>query len=180
MEVGAIIDRIDSGKGDKMETKNEETETKTDKRKFWALFSAWSLFACVLPVAFIAWRYDLFTKISSVQFGGWGMIAVLIIAVFAIVCFKYVSKGLIKWSMTKQVVSGACKIVVPLLALYFVLYSISSSIALFLEALKVVIACEAIAIPINPFPKWVYESTMGTTDSALEYLFERHDKKGGK
>ena len=63
------------------------------------------------------------------------------------------------------------------------LKSITNNTEIFLQALAVVIASETIAIPINPFPKWVDDKTQGAMDSSIDYFFKRYDErkeKGGK
>jgi len=151
----------------------EDTEKKAKLKEFWIKFALWTLFACLLPIIFIVWRYDLFTKATSIQFGGWGLLAIVILCVFVFAILRYVGKAFSRWSMTKQVILGIAKIIVPLVALYAALYSIRNSIDLFLQALAVVIACETIAIPINPFPKWVYEQTQGQTEDIIDYALAK-------
>ena len=72
-----------------MEENNEKTPEQIKKEEttaFWVKFAFWCAFALVIPVGFIVWRFDLFRTISPVQFGGWGVLATIIIAVFSIVC----------------------------------------------------------------------------------------------
>lgn len=151
------------------------------KAKFWGLFAVWASLAVVAPVAFIVWRYDLFQPKTSYQFGGWGFIAVAIVAAFAISCLRYVCKGIRGWSMAKQCIKGACCVTVPLLALYFCLSSIASDIDVFLQSLAVVAACETAAIPFNPLPKWVTDRTQGEYEGLIDYAFKKYDeRKEGK
>lgn len=154
-----------------------EDDKKKELLTFWIRFVVWTIFACVAPVGFIVWRFELFSKVSAVQFGGWGILAVIIIAVFIISVFRYVSKGMMRWSMTKQVILGVCKVTIPLLALYWILSAISNNITIFLQALAVVIACETVAIPINPLPKWVDEKTQGQINSPIDYFFQKYDER---
>lgn len=153
----------------------EKNESKgmTDGQRFWLMFAVWSAFSCVAPVAFIVWRYDLFTKVSRIQFGGWGLVAIIIVAVFVYTVLKYVKQGMVKWSMTKQVIIGIMKVIVPLLTLFFSIKAIQDSIDTFLQALGVVIACEAIAIPLNPLPRWAYEQSRGATEDAIEVILNK-------
>lgn len=159
---------------------NEEEEKKHKLAVFWARFISWALFACLAPVGFIAWRFQLFSKVSAVQFGGWGILAVIIIAVFLITIFKYVCKGMMRWSMTKQIIMGLCKVTIPLIALYWILWAISANITIFLQALAVVIVCETIAIPVNPLPQWVDEKTQGMINSPVDYFFKKYDERNEK
>ena len=165
----------------------EETEEKINdeskaKALFWILFALWTIFALIAPVAWIIWRYQLFQPKTEYQFGGWGFIAVVIIAVFALTCFRYVCKGFPRWSMAKQCIKGLCIITIPCLALYFALSCVASNIELFLQSLAFVTASETVAIPLNPFPKWVDKQTQGQYDGAIDYLFKKYDehKEGRK
>lgn len=155
-----------------------ESKGMTERQRFWLMFAVWSAFSCIAPVAFIVWRYDLFTKVSRIQFGGWGLVAIVIMAVFAYTVLKYVRQGMAKWSMTKQVITGIMKVIVPLLALFFAVKAIQDSIDAFLQALGVVIACEAIAIPLNPLPKWAYERSRGATEDAIEVILNKRREDG--
>ena len=158
------------------ETK-EETKKLTPKQVFAIRMVCWVLCALIIPVAFIIFRYDLFTKISKVQFGGWGMIAIIIIFTFIVVLGKYLKRGFKKYSLVGQIISGVIKIVLPLVALYFILVNIKDSIDLFLQALAVVIISETIAIPINPMPKWVYEQSKGEAQDTIDYFFKKYDER---
>ena len=75
-----------------------------------------------------------------------------------------------EWSMLKQVLNGVGKVIIPLMALLCVVMAISSNIKYFEQALCCVIICEAIAIPINPFPQWIYKKTNGKLESTLDFL----------
>lgn len=155
----------------------ETSKGLSERSKFWLRFALWATFACILPVGFIVWRYDLFTEVSSIQFGAWGVIAVIIVAAFAYTVFKYVKQGMAKWSMTKQVIMGIAKVMVPLLLLYFALDAIRDSIDLFMQALAIAIVSEAVAIPLNPMPKWAYEQSKGATEDALELVLGKREER---
>ena len=128
------------------------------KTVFWTRFVFWTLLACVLPFIFIVWRFELFQPISKIQIGGWGIIAIVIVAVFAFAIIRYIRLALsAKYSLISQCLSGFCKIIIPLCVIMVILYNIKSNIDLFLQVMGVVTVCEAVAIPINPLPKWAYE-----------------------
>lgn len=89
--------------------------------------------------------------------------------------------------MGKQIVLGVAKIIVPLLVIYYIAYIIQQKLQAqlldlenLLQTLVVVIGCEAVAIPINPFPKFIYEETKGETFSLIDYTFQRYDERKGK
>ena len=114
----------------------------------------WATCAAILPFAFIAWRYDIFAPTSSTKLTGWGFIAIIILAIFVISLVRYIYKGL-KPGLAKQCIFGFASIILPLLILYLLVDSLENSIALFKQALGCVILCEAVGIPLNPFPAWI-------------------------
>jgi hypothetical protein len=131
---------------------------------------AWSIFACILPVVFIGWRYDIFKQVSKVSLSGWGLIAIIIIFAFLYAFIKYIRAGLGPWSMLKQVLNGVFKVLLPLLILLLICMAIKSNIEYFIQALGCVLICETIAIPVNPFPQWVYEQTKGRFESVIDMV----------
>lgn len=114
----------------------------------------WAVCAAVLPFAFIAWRYDIFTPQTKIKLTGWGFIAIIILVIFISTLIKYIYKGL-RPGLAKQCIFGFVSIILPLVVLYLLVTSIESNIGLFKQALGCVILCEAIAIPLNPFPAWL-------------------------
>lgn len=140
----------------------EETEKKNivdwmhdhPKTVFTIRFVFWAIFSAGLPFAFIAWRYGIFKAASKMQLSGWGMIGILLLAVFIITLIKYAYKGL-KPGFLKQCLTGLVSVILPLVVLYALISSIESDIALFKQALGCVILCEMIGIPLNPLPGWL-------------------------
>ena len=151
-----------------------ETHPKTI---FWIRFVFWTLFACMLPFLFIVFRFNLFHTISKMKFGGWGIIAIIIVAFFTIAILKYIKVALnSKYSMTAQLLNGFCKVIIPLLTFFLIVQAMHSDIDLLLQVMGVVIICEAIAIPINPLPKWAYEKQKDVRaeerKEAFDYLID--------
>lgn len=140
----------------------------------------WCLFAAVLPFAFIAWRYDIFTTQSKLRLTGWGMIAVIIVIAFIITLIKYLYKGL-KPGLAKQCISGFVTIILPLVILYALIVSIQDEINLFKQALGCLIICELVGIPLNPFPDWLEkrkiknkeEEISNVSDIILDKIFKK-------
>ena len=153
-----------------------------NKKKFIARAILWAIFSCGLPVAFIGWRYDLFRKAGQLQLSGWGLIAVIIIFIFVLVLVKYIKSGFVEWSMTKQVLTGIVKVLIPLGAILAVCVSIRSNIDYFIQALGCTLICETIALPINPFPEWVYNKSKGRFESMVDFMAGKlkGDKEDGK
>lgn len=147
-----------------------------EKKIFIIRFILFTIFACVLPFIFIAWRYQLFRKVDSIALSGWGLVAIIILFVFTIYVVKSLKKGLYnkrKWSMGMQIVNGLLKIVLPLLTIYFIINSIQNSIDLFKQSLIITIISEMIAIPINPLPKWEMESFREGEENKMNTFFDK-------
>lgn len=156
-------------------------------KEFWIRFGIWAVLACVLPCAFIIWRFDLFTKVSVEQYSVWTILIVAVIGFFAIGCLRYIDKGIKTWSMAKQIIVGFAKIIVPLLVFYYIAYVVQQKLQAqlldlknLLDTLVVIIGCEAVAIPVNPFPKYIYEETKGESVSLIDYAFKKYDERKGK
>lgn len=141
-----------------------------EKKIFIIRIIAWALFSCVIPVIFIGWRYDLFNKVGGLQLSGWGLIAIIIIFAFLYAMVKYIRAGFVEYSMLKQIVNGLVRVVIPLGALLCICISLRNNVEVFIQALSCVLVSEVIAIPINPFPEWVYKKSKGRFESAVDYM----------
>lgn len=152
------------------------------KSVFWTRFVSWTMFACVLPFIFIVYRFNLFGKISKIQIGGWGLIAIVIVAIFVFTVLRYIKLAFAgRYSLIGQVLNGVCKVIVPLIVAMVVLKSIQDNVALMIQVLGCVVSCEAIAIPLNPLPKWAYEMQKDVKDTekkdTIDYLLTEFFKK---
>lgn len=152
-------------------------------KNFWLKFALWAICACVIPCAFIIWRFDLFTQ-GEQKLSAWAILIALLVGVFAIAVLRYVDKGIKEWSMTKQVVMGIAKVIIPLLVAYFIAWELQKKIEAcaidltnLLHALAVTIACELVAIPLNPFPKLIHEQSKGEMDSMADYIIDKLNKE---
>ena len=130
----------------------------------------WALFSAILPFIFIVWRYGIFTEGKS-KISGVGLLAIIIAAVFIFNLAHYIYKTL-KPGLAKQCISGLVKIILPLLVLYVIVSSVLDSVALFKEALGCVILCEAVGIPLNPFPTWLEKKRIEEGKEKAEGLTE--------
>lgn len=155
------------------------------KKVFAFRFFFWTAFACILPMSFIAWRYEIFTSASKINLTGYGFIAIIIAIVFIIALLRYLYKCL-EPGLFKQCVIGFVKITLPLTIFLILVMNIEKNITIFRQAMSCVIVCETIAIPFNPFPSLVeknkklnFESKAETiSDLVLEKAFNWYDKRG--
>ena len=159
------------------------------KTTFWSKFVLWALLSCVIPFILIAYRFDLFKTVSKLSVSGWGILAVILVAVFAFTVIRYIKLAFAnQYSLFGQVLSGVCKIILPLVATYLILDNIKENLQSFLNVLGIVILCEFVAIPLNPLPKWAYEMQKDlraeerkeTFDYLLDGFFNRSKEKDGE
>lgn len=146
------------------------------KKEFWVRLSIYILFGGALPFAFLIWRFKLFSKVSKLSIGGWGIIAVIFISVFFIKLIKAVRKGL-PFSLVSQILEGICKIIIPLLIGAFCCYYLKDIMEEVFQFLWVLIVCESIAIVVNPIPKWAHENKNDSLIENLKALGLNLDKK---
>lgn len=136
-----------------------KSNQKMSAKEFWIRFCFWAVIAAGIPVGFLAWRYGLFTasqgQVTSLT--GWGTLASIILAIFFIYILREAKRGMPAGSMVVQCINGYTAII-PLLALLLIVHSIKNSVNYFEETLCVIILCEAIAVPINPMPKWAAQN----------------------
>lgn len=175
---------------------NQETETLDEEKKksliawleehpkttFWGRFVLWALCACILPFLFIAWRFELFGKVGQMQLSGWGIVGIILVFVFALTVIHYIKLALsAKYSLIAQILSGFCKIIIPLLAVFALLECVKDNVESMIKVMGIVIVCEAAAIPLNPLPKWAYEMQKDVRaderKEAMDYLLDGFFKR---
>ena len=152
------------------------------KTTFWSRFVLWALCAGVLPFLFIVLRFKLFSKVSQLQIGGWGIIAIILAAFFILTIIRYIKLAFsAKYSLTGQILGGICKIILPLGVFMAILVSVRDSVDTMIQVMGVVIACELVAIPLNPLPKWAHDMQKDVRDSekkeAMDYLLDGFFKR---
>ena len=147
------------------------------KTTFWSRFVLWALCAGVLPFLFIVFRFKLFSKVSQLQIGGWGIIAIVLAAAFVFTIIRYIKLAFSgRYSLTGQILGGICRVILPLVVFMAILVCIRDSVDTMIKVMGVVIACELVAIPLNPLPKWAYDMQKDVKDSekkeAMDYLLD--------
>lgn len=142
-----------------------------NKKIFWIRFAIYVLFGLIVPVVFLVWRFKLFQKISSISIGGWGVVAILIVFFFIIKMLKYIKKGL-PFSFGTQIISGYLKVVIPLFVSVLIINALKGCINELVQFLVVLTACQAIAVPANPFPKWIHDNNLEQQENQTRRIFE--------
>lgn len=162
----------------------EEKESFWEKNKVFILrLAAWIVFSLILPVCFILFRFDIFHKEPRFALGFWGVVVIGIILAFVISTLRYVCK-LMPFSMASQCISGFSRVILPLGLILVVLVVLRNNLDVFIQTLSVVLVSEAIAIPINPLPKWIHthlteeqqKRVSNIMDLALDKFFARKGK----
>lgn len=142
-----------------------------DRLVFWARFSIYTIFGVVIPVVFLIIRFKLFQKISSLSIGGWGIVAIMIVAFSFVSMLKYIKKG-IPFSFVTQCINGVIKVIIPLLVTLLIINSMKNSINELINFLVVFIGCQIIAIPANPFPKWMHDHQVEDRKIEFKKIFK--------
>lgn len=141
------------------------------KKEFWIRFPIYVLFGVIIPVVFLIVRFDLFSQINSVSIGGWGIVVILFICIFFSSVMTNIEKGL-QFSFFKQMMTGLRKIIIPLIAIAFVIYYMQDCMKELFQFLLVCIASETIAIIVNPLPKWTNENKIEQDKQNLQSIIE--------
>lgn len=141
------------------------------KALFWTRFGIYVLFQIVIPITFLVWRFKLFQKISTVSIGGWGIVVIILVTAFFVSMIKYVKKGL-PFSFLTQCLNGIMKTIIPLIAIAFILNWLKGSINELSQFVIVYILCQIVAIPANPFPKWVHDNNLQQEENKTRRFLE--------
>ena len=168
---------------EEVELTEEEKQAKKEKKIFIARIILFCLFGCAIPFVFIGWRYDIFRVQQDVSprvsLTGWGFLALIIVFFFVKYCLN-VLKQSIPYSMTYQIISGFVKVLLPLIMIYVAVNGIKNNVNLFQQALLITIISEAVAIVVNPFPKYMHEKGIEYTSNLMDIFIDKVKKaKGG-
>lgn len=140
------------------------------KAQFWIRFAIWVSLAVVVPFVYIAVEFGLFTETTGKSLSGWGLVAIVFASIMMLVILGQTKNSMPKGSMFRQCIGGFMALI-PLLAVILFIERMKSSMDAFERFLIVVLACEAVAVPINPLPKWAQEHNIelfsGTLTDAI-------------
>ena len=146
---------------------------KHEKAVFRLRLALWVAFAAVAPIVFIAIRFGVFThKDAGYRLTGWGVIALIVLSVVMYSMIKEAMIGLPRGSMLRQCVSGYVKLV-PLILITLMLDAIKENIDSMEQTFVFITISEAIAIPINPLPKWADQHGINLMENTLFNAFKR-------
>lgn len=139
---------------------------------FWLRMIGWFFAGCVSPIIVFATKFGLFksSTVSADSLGniiyqksyalnGWGIISCFLVGYTLIQIMREVIKSYTGYSLTKQVLDGILKSIIPLMVAYAICYFLYDAIEQIMFCLAIIIITRLIAIPLNPLPKWRFEKT---------------------
>lgn len=150
-----------------------------NKKEFWYRFSVYILFGLLIPATFLIWRFKLFEKVSKVSVGGWGIVAVIFVAIFFISMLKAIRKGM-PFSITTQIIEGLCKLIIPLIIACTCIYFMQDLMKEMYQFLLVLILSETVAIVVNPIPQWAHENKIEEQENRLKGIINTLGIGGNK
>jgi hypothetical protein len=149
------------------------------KKELWIRLAIYITFSLLVPVAFLIWRFQLFTKTDGVAVGGWGIVAICFVVGFFGKLLKTIRKGM-EQSLATQIIDGIVKVILPLFIGCFACYYLQDVIEQVFQFLCVLIVCEMIGIIANPLPMWYKEHPVeGSGENLISYLIELLKKVNG-
>lgn len=157
-----------------MTEEEKKLEENKKKKEFWVKFSLYVLFGAIIPFMFLVWRFNLFGKASKVQIGGWGLFAIMFLGIFFAKTIKVVRMGL-PYSLITQILEGVVKVLIPLGVAALAAFYLRNAMQQLFQFLCITFFCEAVAIVVNPLPKWLYEHQLDERKNTLKDVLQTLD-----
>lgn len=146
-------------------------EKKMSNTQFWVRLSVWIILCLIVPIVYLAVAYGLFNGgngETSVSFSGWGTLGIVFAVIILLYIVNQTRKALPYGSMAKQCISGIMALL-PLVGIILLIENTKANMDKFERFLIVVTLCEAVAVPVNPLPRWGVEHGM----TQMEGMFSR-------
>ena len=142
------------------------------KKIFIIRLSLYILIGLVAPIGFLAWKFQLFSKVTKISFSIWGFVAIFVAAVFVIKLFNGLRKGM-KPGLGKQTIDIICKVTIPLLLVTIAFDWLSGFSSEFVQFLVVLTICESVGGVINPLPQWRFENGIEVKTNMVNEILEK-------
>lgn len=136
------------------------------KKEFWIKLILWLFFAAAVPIMAIVDKYDMI-KNGTLKYTGWAILVFIIAFILVVVVCGYISK-IFKWSMGLQIFNGVRLVLIPLAFILIGVDLLVNNIDNIKYILVISFISESIAIPLNPFPKWLYMKNISDLREALK------------
>lgn len=152
----------------------DEQPRKMSKKEFWIRFGIWVSLAAIAPFTYLAIAYGLFSNNGGEgkSLSGWGVFAVVFVSIVLIYIINQTKNSLPNGSFMKQCIGGFMALI-PLIAAILIIHSVRNVLADFERFLIIVFVCEAVAVPVNPLPKWAAENNIKLAETTLFNAFSR-------
>jgi hypothetical protein len=157
-----------------MTEEEKKLEESKKKKEFWTKFALYVLFAAIIPLMFLVWRFNLFGRTSKIQIGGWGLFALIFLGVFVTKTIKIVRMGL-PYSLVTQILEGIVKVLIPLGIAALCAFYLQNAMKQLFQFLCLTFVCEAVAIVVNPLPKWLHEHQLDEQKNTLKEVLQSLD-----
>ena len=157
-----------------------EEKPKMTRKEFWIRFGVWIFFAVIVPFTYIAVAYGIF-EAKETTLSGWGVVALIFVIAMLMYIVKQAKAGLPRGSMARQCIDGYMALM-PILGMAILINALKKSMDEFERFLVIMLLCEAVAVPINPMPRWGLEHNVeffeGSIAKAMATaMFRRGEKK---
>ena len=157
-----------------------------EKKEFITRLILFLLFSLVVPISYISIRCQLWTQKTTISF--WFILLVIIVIGVVAVLIKYYLDGMkTKYSMVKQILTGVIRVILPigivlLLAIWYKGRAewIVNHTNLFIEIVSIILVSEAIAIVVNPLPKWAFENNVDGLVEITDRILHKDETGGGE
>lgn len=175
-----------------------ETEKTKEGRKdllvFWLRMAGYVLAGVGAPITTFAVKFGLFNTYgyqtvvdelgnvvgTRIALNGWGIVSVVLAGVFFVNMMKEVIEGYSGYSMTKQVLVGVYKKIIPLAIAVGVCYFLKGVLDQIIFCLLTIGISQIVAIPLDPLPKWSAERGKESYDDLISRgIALLRNKKGG-
>lgn len=147
----------------------------SDKKKLFIIRLVIFIALLLVPPIYLMFRYDLFKKVSHLNIGGWGIMAIVLCAFGIFIALRYLIKGK-KYAYWKQVVKAVLYVLVPCFTMYLVIYISQEYLNRLLELMIVFMVSYFSALCINPLPEYTYEQSKGEFESWVNYALDNREK----
>ena len=134
-------------------------------------------FICLLlvPPVYMIFRYNLFQKVSTISVGGWGILAICLVAIAIFIFLRYLIKGK-TYAYWKQILKAILYVLVPCFTFYMILYISKEYMERLMELLIIVMVSYFVAMVVNPLPQYTYEKSRGEFESWVNYALDNREK----
>lgn len=146
-----------------------------DKKKLFIIRLVLFIAFLLVPPIYLIFRYNLFHKVSKLTFGGWGIMAIILLAIGVFLFLRYLVKGK-QYAYWKQVVKAVLYVIVPCFAIYFIIYLSKDYLERLLELIIIFMASYFLALLVNPLPQYTYEKSRGEFESWVNYALDNREK----